>query len=113
MICPKCECEYVDGIKVCSDCRIDLIPVDEFEGNLIHPKDWVIVYTGNDLIETEMLKANLIGAEIDSIIISQKDRSYLYLGEVSPIKLLVKRKDADEALQIINDIFESKSDDEE
>ena len=60
-----------------------------------------------------MLKANLIGAEIDSIIISQKDRSYLYLGEVSPIKLLVKRKDADEALQIINDIFESKTDDEE
>ncbi len=113
MICPKCECEYVDGIKVCSDCGIDLIPVDEFEGDLIHPKDWVIVYTGNDLIETEMLKANLIGAEIDSIIISQKDRSYLYLGEVSPIKLLVKRKDADEALQIINDIFESKSDDEE
>ncbi len=113
MICPKCECEYVDGIKVCSDCGINLIPVDEFEGNLIHPKDWVVVYTGNDLIETEMLKANLNGAEIDSIILSQKDRSYLYLGEVSPIKLLVKRKDADEALQIINDIFESKVDDEE
>ena len=113
MICPKCECEYVDGIKACSDCGIDLIPVEEFEGNLSHPKDWVIVYTGNDLIETEMLKANLNGAEIDSIILSQKDRSYLYLGEVSPIKLLVKRKDADEALQIINDIFESKVDDEE
>ena len=113
MICPKCECEYVDGIKVCSDCGIDLIPGDEFEGNLVHPKDWVIVYTDNDLIDTEMLKANLNGAEIESIILSQKDRSYLYLGEVSPIKLLVKRKDADEALQIINDIFESKVDDEE
>ncbi|TSA29413.1 MAG: hypothetical protein D4R68_02400 [Ignavibacteriales bacterium] len=59
------------------------------------------------------MKANLNGAEIDSIILSQKDRSYIYLGEVSPIKLLVKRKDADEALQIINDIFESKIDDEE
>lgn len=113
MICPKCECEYVDGIKICSDCRIDLIPVEDFEGNLSHPKDWIIVYTGSDLIETEMLKANLEGAEIDSIIISQKDRSYLYLGEVSPIKLLVKRKDADEALQIIGDINESNVDDEE
>ena len=113
MICPKCECEYVDGIKVCSDCGIDLIPVEEFEGNLIHPKDWVIVYSCNDLIETEMLKANLKGAEIESIILSQKDRSYIYLGEVSPVKLLVKRKDADESLQIIKDIFGSKSDDEE
>lgn len=113
MICPKCECEYVDGIKVCTDCGINLIPVEEFEGNLTHPKDWVIVYTGNDLIETEMLKANLNGAEIETIILSQKDRSYIYLGEVSPIKLLVKRKDADEALQIINDIFGSNADDEE
>ena len=113
MICPKCECEYVEGIKVCSDCGINLIPVEEFEGNLIHPKEWVIVYTGNDLIETEMLKANLNGAEIDSIILSQKDRSLLYLGEVSPIKLLVKRKDSGEAVQIINDIFGSKIDDEE
>ena len=113
MICPKCECEYVDGIKVCSGCGINLIPVEEFEGNLTHPKDWVIAYTGNDLIEAEMLKANLNGAEIETIILSQKDRSYIYLGEVSPIKLLVKRKDADEALQIINDIFECKADDEE
>ena len=113
MICPKCECEYVEGVKVCPDCGIDLIPVEEFEGKLVHPKDWIIVYTGNDLIETEMLKANLKGAEIESIILSQKDRSYIYLGEVSPIKLLVKKKDADEALQIINDIFESKAGDEE
>ncbi len=113
MICPKCECEYVNGVKVCSDCGIDLIPVDEFEGNLSHPKDWVIVYTGNDLIETEMLKANLEGAEIDSIIISQKDRNLIYLGEVSPVKLLVKKKDAEEALSIINDINSTKIDDEE
>jgi len=113
MICPKCECEYVDGVKICADCRIDLIPVEEFEGNLIHPKDWVIIFTGNDLLEAEMFKANLNGAEIETIILSQKDRSYLYLGETSPIKLLVKRKDADEALKIIDDINQSKADDEE
>ena len=23
--CPKCKCEYVDGIKVCADCGCDLV----------------------------------------------------------------------------------------
>jgi len=113
MICPKCEYEYINKIKICPDCGTELIPVEEFEGNLLHPSDWIIIYSGSDLLEVDMYKANLEGAEIESIIISQKDRSYLYLGEVSPIKLLVKKKDADEALQIINDINSTKIDDEE
>ena len=113
MICPKCECEYIDRVKTCADCGTELISVEQFEGNLIHPKDWVVIYSSSDLIEAEMFKANLEGGEIESIIISQKDRSYLYLGEVSPIRLLVKKKDADEALSIINDINNTKLDDEE
>jgi len=113
MICPKCECEYVDGIKTCADCGTELIPVEQFEGNLIHPKDWVVIYASNDLLEADMFKANLEGAEIESIIISQKDRSLIYLGEVSPVKLLVKKIDSVEALAIIDDINSTKTDDEE
>ena len=113
MICPKCECEYLDGIKTCTDCGTDLISVEQFEGNLIHPKDWVVIYSSNDLIEAEMFKANFDGAEIESIILSQKDRNLIYLGEVSPVKLLVKKKDAEQALLIINDINSTKIDDEE
>jgi hypothetical protein len=111
MICPKCEYEYVDGILNCPDCFTELIPVEQFEGKLLHPSDWVIVYSGSDLIDTEMLKSNLQGAEIESIIISQKDRSYLYLGEVAPIKLLVKKSDAEAAMLIINDINSSPGED--
>jgi hypothetical protein len=113
MICPKCEYEYLDKVKICTDCGTDLISVEQFEGNLVHPKDWVVIYSSNDLIEAEMFKANLEGAEIESIIISQKDRNILYLGEVSPVKLLVKKKDADEALSIMDDINSTKLDDEE
>jgi hypothetical protein len=113
MICPKCEYEYVDRIKSCPDCGAELVSVEQFEGNLVHPKDWAVIHAGSDLIEAEMLKANLEGAEIESIIISQKDRNILYLGEVSPVKLLVKKKDAEEALLIINDINSTKLDDGE
>ncbi len=113
MICPKCECEYLDRVKICADCGTELISVEQFEGNLIHPKDWVIIHSGSDIIEAEMLKANLEGAGIESIIYSQKDRSILYLGEVSPVKLFVKKREADEAILIINDINSTKLDNEE
>ncbi len=113
MICPKCECEYVNGVKVCSDCGIDLIPVEDFEGHLVHPKDWVIVYTCDEPYQAEMLKANLAGAEIESLIISQKDRSYPGVGDLAVVKLLVQKKNVQETVAIIRDIEESKTDDEE
>ncbi|MBA4406379.1 hypothetical protein C0389_03805 [bacterium] len=113
MICPKCECEYLDNVKTCVDCGTELISIEQFEGNLIHPKDWVVIYVTSDLIEAEMFKANLNGAEIESIIISKLDRNYLSFGGVSPVKLMVKKKDADEARSIINDINSTKLDDEE
>ncbi len=113
MICPKCESEYVDGIKTCADCGTELIPVEEFEGNLVHPKDWVIVYTCSDPLEAEMLKSNLSGADIETIIISQKDRSYPTVGDLAVVKLLTKRTDSQEALEIIQDINNSKTEDED
>jgi Putative prokaryotic signal transducing protein len=112
MICPKCECEYIDGINICADCGTELIPLDEFEGHLIHPKDWVIIFTCGDPLEAEMLKANLQGAEIDSIILSQKDRSYPVAGDFSVVKLLVKKSDAVEALLIIEDINNTNTEEE-
>lgn len=113
MICPKCEYEYVEDVEVCADCGTQLIPVEDFEGHLVHPKDWVIVYTCAETYQAEMLKANLAGAEIESLIISQKDRSYPVGGDLAVVKLLVKKKNAQEALAIIRDIEETKTDDEE
>ncbi len=113
MICPKCEYEYIEGIKYCADCGADLIPVDDFQKNLLHPKDWIVAFASTDTYTAEMLKANLEGAEIESIIISRRDRSYPSLGDQSGVKLLVKKKDADTVLQILRDIENSKTDDEE
>lgn len=63
MICPVCEYEYIEGIVKCPDCNADLVAKDDFEGHLVHPADWIIVYTCDELYEAEMLKANLESAE--------------------------------------------------
>ena len=112
MICPRCETEYVEGIEVCRDCGTELIPREEFEGNLVHPSDWVILYTTNDMTEAEMLRANLDGADIEANILGQKDSSFPAVGDLAVIKLLVRKKDVDEALKIYEDIFRQRNDED-
>ncbi len=104
MICPNCEYEYVDSVINCPDCKIGLVAIDEFERKLTHHSDWLVIYTSSDQIEMEMLKANLAGANIEALILSQKDSSYPAVGDLAVIKLLVKKTDVSDATEIINDI---------
>ena len=104
MICPKCEYEYIESVKICPDCNAELVSVEEYEGNLVNPKDYIIVFTTFDQIEAEMLKSNLEGAGIDSLILSQKDRNYPAVGDLSVVKLLVDKKNIEDAMDIIKDI---------
>ena len=113
MICPKCEYEYVEGVTECVDCGTELIPVEQFEGNLTHPEDWVILETFSEPYEAEMLKANLNGADIEALVWSQKDRNYPSPGDLSIVKLLVKKEDAENALTILNDINSQSETNEE
>ena len=103
MICPRCEYDYVEGIKTCADCGTELISNEDFEGNLVHPSDYTVIFTCSEEYEAEMLKANLKGAGIEASILGQKDRSFPGVGDLAVIKLLVKKTEAKQALEIIED----------
>ena len=107
MICPKCEYEYIDGVTVCPDCNSQLITNENYEGHLIHPDDWVIVYSCAEDLEADMQKSNLESADIETLILNQNDHNFPVIGDLSVIKVLVKKTDAQDASAIINDINSS------
>ncbi|GJQ61609.1 MAG: hypothetical protein SCALA702_06620 [Melioribacteraceae bacterium] len=109
MICPKCEYEFVEGITKCSDCGSDLIHTEDFEGNLVHADDWVILKTFAEQYEADMLKANLEGAEIETLVLGQKDRSYPTVGDLAIIKILVRKESAEDAVKILDDIYNNEN----
>ncbi|MCU7494631.1 MAG: DUF2007 domain-containing protein [Ignavibacteria bacterium] len=109
LICPNCEAEYNDGVTVCPDCDVELVDKQEFESHLIDTKDWETVYTCSELYEAEMLKANLEGAGIETMIVSKKDRNFPTVGDLSFVRLMVKKDDLDAASQIIQDINSNKN----
>jgi tellurite resistance-related uncharacterized protein len=105
MICPKCESEYVDGITVCPTCNVELVTLEEFEANLTEPSDWITVYAASDIIEATMLKDNLESAGIETIIIDKQDSNFPAWGDLSVIKIDVKKTDAEEAKKLIDAIL--------
>lgn len=104
--CPNCKYEYFKGIDKCPDCGAEL--VDELPTEIIlNEADWVVVYTTSFDYEAEMLKGNLESAGISATILSQKDSSFPAPGDLSIIKLLVKKEDAESVVTFLNEFKKS------
>jgi hypothetical protein len=104
-VCPNCKYEYIDGIVICPDCNTPLIDSIELNNySDLSEEDWVLVYTTFSEIEAAMLKENLENAGIPASVLSQKDSSFPAPGDLSTIKLFVKKVDVLEALEFIQDV---------
>ena len=113
-VCPNCKYEYIEGIVICPDCNTPL--VDSAELNKypeLSEEDWVLVYTSFSVIDVDMLKENLESAGIAASVLSQKDSSFPAPGDLSVVKLMVKKSDVQSALEFIQEVKSHKSDSEE
>lgn len=109
MICPNCEYEYIESVTTCPDCGSELVSSEDFEGNLVHHSDWCVACSCGSNIEAEMMKTNLESAGIEALVLSQSDRSFPVDGNMTVVKVLVKKTDSDEAETIIDDIRNNPS----
>ncbi len=110
-VCPNCNYEYVKGITICPDCNVKLVDEVELkEYERLSENDWVLIYTSFDEFEVEMIKDNLDSAGIEATIFSQKDRNFPVPGDLSPIKLLVRKSDLQPALNFIEDLKRNSDD---
>ncbi|GAB4288445.1 MAG: hypothetical protein Kow0098_05750 [Ignavibacteriaceae bacterium] len=108
-VCPNCKYEYIEGITICPDCNMPLVDEKELTEHELSEEDWVIIYQCAYEYEAEMIKDNLAAAGIGAAILSQKDRNFPAPGDLSVVKLLVKRDDLKPALEFIESLKRSGS----
>jgi hypothetical protein len=87
MICKLCNTEFDESFNsFCPACGKEIDMEDMNIDNL----KWVMVYTTNTLLDAEMYKANLEGAEIPVEILSQVDSARMFtVGGLAVVKIFV------------------------
>jgi hypothetical protein len=113
-VCPNCTYEYIEGIAICPDCNSPLIEennLQKFEE--LSEADWVLVYTSGDELEIGMLKGLLESAGLRVNVLSQKDHNLPVPGDLSIVKLLVRKSDVKSALTYIQEVKNNQSDSSE
>lgn len=111
-VCPQCKSEYLEGIMICADCNLKLVdPSVLKEPERLVENDWVIVYTSGQEYEVEMLKGILESADIETSILSQADHNFPTPGNLSVVKLLVRKNNIEAAVEYIEE-FKKQSEEE-
>lgn len=110
-VCPNCGYEYVEGIAICPDCNTRLVDAKDLPAfEELSEKEWVLVYTSGSEVEIEMLKDVLESAGLEASMLSQQDHNFPTPGDLSVVKLLVRKSDVDAALNYIQDAKQNQDD---
>ena len=113
-VCPNCTYEYVEGIAICPDCNSPLVDESTLQKfDELNEADWVLVYTSGDELEIGMLKGLLESAGLKVNVLSQKDHNLPVPGDLSVVKLLVRKNDVKSALTYIQDVKNNESESSE
>ena len=65
--CPQCKAEYTQGISICADCQVELIPERPLE-DTVEYADWESVQRVHNEVVGNMIKGVLEGAGIDVVL---------------------------------------------
>lgn len=68
-------------------------------------KNWIKLFSSDDIIKVEIMKHILFSNNINSVIINNKDSSYLMFGTID---LYINKKDESSAIKIISQENERK-----
>ncbi len=77
-----------------------------------HSEDWVVVYKTDQEYKALAIKSNLESAGVEVSILSQSDHNFPAMGNLSVVKILVRKKDEASALEFINEINKGTEEDE-
>ena len=115
MICPRCKCEYIEGVTECIDCKIPLKEESSFEqeSKPYHPR-FPILKTFPHRYQAHLAKGYLELYDIEAFVPQHKGDiwqpvvKYAYGGNF----LIIREEDVDKAVEVFNDLPEPSRENE-
>jgi len=115
--CPECEAEYLEGVEVCADCEVALIPEEEFllrkssqerQREFLTGKQFVSVKLAESVFEAERVKGALEQEGIPVVVRTFQDTAFdgLYVAQKGWGNVEVPESDRARAERIVKELGE-------
>ena len=109
--CPQCNAEYIEGVLICADCQVVLVPERRTE-DAVEYISWEVVHQVPNEVVGNIIMSVLKSAGFDAILRSHEVVAH---GGLSPKPqwgdILVRSGDLDRAEEFLNVYISSLSDD--
>ncbi len=102
MFCPKCKSEYREGFKECGECKIPLVKALPPEPKPEYA-EFEEIYSTFNHADIAFLKSILNDAGIRYFFKGEQSLYMVWPQMREPAKLMVKKEQAGEALEILED----------